>query len=128
MSVGWRKFRECTFCNRYICIGSIPVCDGIQNVERYLYRYFFRYQILPIPIPVLFSDTKFYRYRFQDFFLVPNFSNTHPGSGTYMAPVPIINLQISEILATKISSDTKKFRYRFRDFFRYQIFPIRPKK
>ena len=40
---------------------STSVCDGTQqNVKRY--RYFFRYQIFPISIPVLFS--------------VPNFTNT----------------------------------------------------
>ena len=58
--------------------------------------------------------------------------------GTYTVPVPIINLQNSQIWATKISSGIKFFRYRFRDFFpvpnfsdtgsetfyRYQIWPI----
>ena len=32
-------------------------------------------------IPILFSGTKFYRYRLQDFFLVPSFSNV--GSETF---------------------------------------------
>ena len=41
---------------------------------------FFRYQIFSIPIPVLFSGTKFFRYRFRDFFPVPIFSDT--GSNT----------------------------------------------
>ena len=61
----------------YYCHTSHPpVCDGTQNVERYRYRYFFpvpnifdtdtgtffRYQILPIPVPRLFSGTNFFRY------------------------------------------------------------------
>ena len=66
--------------------------DGTQNFKRYRYRYFFRYQIFTIPIPVLFSGTKFFRYRFLDFFPVPSFSDT--GSETF--------------------SGTIFFRYRFR--------------
>ena len=68
----------------------IPEYDGTQNFKRYRYRYFFpvpdiydtdtgtffRYQIFPIPVPGLFSGTKFYRYRFRDFFPVPIFSDT----------------------------------------------------
>ena len=67
-----------------------------------------------VPVPVLiinlqnsktlatkiFSCTKFFRYRFRNFFGVPNFSDT--GSGTF--------------------SGTKYFRYRFRDFFPVPIF------
>ena len=77
---------------------------------------FFRYQIFTIPIPVLFSGTKFFRYRFRDFFPVPNFTDT--GSETFFRylifpiPVPIL------------CPGTKFFRYWFRYFFRYQIFPI----
>ena len=130
------------------------VCDGTQNVKRYRYRYFFsRYQIFTIPILVLFpvqifSDTgsetfygtKFYRYRFRDFFPVPNFSDTTRKNEQFPVPVPvpIINLLNSKKLATKISSGTKFYRYRYRDlfpvpnfsdtgsgtFFRYQFFPI----
>ena len=52
---------------------------------------FFRYQIFSIPIPVLFSDTKFYRYRFRDFFPIPNFTDT--GSETFFRyqifPIPV---------------------------------------
>ena len=59
---------------------SPPVCDGTRNVERYRYRYFFRYQIFSIPIPVLFS--------------VPNFSDT--GSETFfryqILPIPVPRL------------------------------------
>merc|ERR1719397_2180152 len=40
----------------------------------------FRYQIFPIPVPRLFSGTKFDRYRFRDFFPVPICSDT--GSDT----------------------------------------------
>ena len=39
-----------------------------------------RYQFFPIPVPRPFSGTKFFRYRFRDFFPVPNFSDT--GSDT----------------------------------------------
>ena len=40
---------------------------------QYRYRYFFWYQIFLIPVPKLSTDTKFDRYRFRDFFPVPNF-------------------------------------------------------
>ena len=80
-----------------------PECDGTQIFKRYRYRYFFpvpnipdtdtdtffRYQFLPIQIPILFSGTKyfwyryryffgtkFFRYRFRDFFPIPNFTDT----------------------------------------------------
>ena len=52
---------------------------------------FFRYQIFAIPIPVLFSGTKFFRYRFRDFFPIPNFTDT--GSETFFRyqffPIPV---------------------------------------
>ena len=38
---------------------SVTVCDGTQNVKWYQYRYFFRYQIFPIPNLVHFSDQFF---------------------------------------------------------------------
>ena len=59
-----------------------------------------RPKIWTIPIPRLFFGTKFFRDRFRDFFLVPNFFETD--SETFFG--------------------TKFFRDRFRDFFRYQIF------
>ena len=37
----------------------VSVCDGTQNVKRYRHRYFFRYQIFSIPIPVLFLVQNF---------------------------------------------------------------------
>ena len=37
---------------------------------------FFRYQISSIPIPILFSGTKFWRYRYRYFFPVPDFADT----------------------------------------------------
>ena len=61
------------------------VCDGTLNFKQYWYfflvpnnfdtdtgtffgtkffRYRFRYQILPIPVPRMFSGTEFFRYRF----------------------------------------------------------------
>ena len=50
-----------------------------------------RYQIFPIPVPRPFSGTKFFRYRFRDFFPVPNFSDT--GSETFFRyqffPIPV---------------------------------------
>ena len=58
--------------------GEGAVCDGTQNVNDT--DTFFRYQIFSIPIPVLFSGTKFFRYRNRYFFPVPNFSDT--GSDT----------------------------------------------
>ena len=63
---------------------------------------FFRYQIFPIPVPRLFSGTKFFRYRFRYFFPVPNFSDT--GSETF--------------------SDTNFFRYRFRYHQKNEKFPV----
>ena len=74
-----------------LCILALwPECDGTHNFERYRYRYFFpvpdifdtdtdtffRYQILTIPIPILFSGTKFWRYRYRYFFPVPDFADT----------------------------------------------------
>ena len=121
------------------------VCDGTQNVKRYQYQYFFRYQIFliaipvlfryqifPIPIPRLFpisnlidtgSET-FFRYQIFPIpvSVPPKFKI--PDTGTFTIPVSVINLQNSYIFATKISSGTKFFRYRFRSFFRYQIFPV----
>ena len=70
--------------------------DGTLNFKRYRYRYFFRYQIFTIPIPVLFSGTKFFRYRFRDFFPIPNFTDT--GSETFFRyhifPIPREKLTI----------------------------------
>ena len=63
----------------------MAVCDGTQNVGRY--RYFF-------PVPNIFDTdtgtffgTKFFLYRFRDFFSVPIFSDITkkikiPGTGT----------------------------------------------
>ena len=63
------------------------------SVEDRKYHQNFRYQIFSIPVLRLFSGTKFFRYRFRDFFPVPNFSDT--GSETFFRyqffsiPVPI---------------------------------------
>ena len=46
------------------------------SVPKILTDTFFPYQIYPIPIRVLFSGTKFFRYRFQYFCSCTNFSNT----------------------------------------------------
>ena len=52
---------------------------------------FFRDQIFPVPGPVLFSGTKFFRYRYRYFFPGPIFSDT--GTGTFFRdqffPVPV---------------------------------------
>merc|ERR1712032_427440 len=132
---------------------STAVCDGTQNVGRYRYRYFFpvlnifdtdtvtffRYQIFPIPVPRLFSDTKFDRYRYRDFFPVPNFSDTGSdttikiknsryrylfGTGTHYKSLKFLNFgnetqfryQIFPIPVPRLFSGTKFLRYRFRDF------------
>ena len=81
-----------TYDSRHKCQ---PECDGTHNFERYRYRYFFpvpdifdtdtdtffRYQILTIPIPILFSGTRFCRYRYRYFFPVPKMHDT--GSDTF---------------------------------------------
>ena len=63
---------------------------------------FFRYQILSIPIPVLFSGTKFFRYRFRDFFR------------DSILPIPV----------PRLFSGTKFFQYRFRYHQKYEKFPV----
>ena len=134
-------------------VSQKSVCDGTRNVGRYRYRYFFpvlnifdtdtgtffRYQIFPIPVPRLFSDTKFDRYRFRDFFPVPNFSDTGSdttikmknsryrylyGTGTHYKSLKFLNFgnetqfryQIFPIPVPRLFSGTKFCRYRFRDF------------
>ena len=63
---------------------------------------FFRYQIFSIPIPVLFSGTKFFRYRFRDFFRYQIF------------PIPV----------PRLFSGTNFFRYRFRYHQKNEKFPV----
>ena len=58
----------------------VPVLFSGTNFFRYRYRFFFRDQFFPVPGPVLFSGTKFFRYRYRYFFPGPNFSGT--GTGT----------------------------------------------
>ena len=91
-------------------------------------------RIFLIPVPRLFSHTKFYRYRFRDFFPVPNFSDT--GSDTTRKneqfPVPVPRRYRYPLQIFKIPKFVRQnsvpvpnfFRYRYRYFFRYQIFPI----
>ena len=62
---------------RYKCIMKKHSCYVLL---RFQFQDFFRYQIFPIPVPRLFSGTKFFRYRFRDFFPVPIFFDT--GSDT----------------------------------------------
>ena len=83
---------------------------------------------VPVPVPIInlqnfqilrtkiSSGTKFFQYRFRDFFPVPNFSETD--SETFF------RYQIFSIPIPRLFSVPNFFRYRFRDFFRYQIFPI----
>ena len=61
---------------------------------------FFRYHIFPIPIPVLFTGTNFFRYR--NFFPGPNFSDTD----------------------TKTFSGTNFFRYRYRYHQKNEKIPV----
>ena len=60
------------------CVPCVPECDGTQNFFQYRDRYFFpganfsgtgtgtffRNNFFPIPVPVLFSGTIFFRYRY----------------------------------------------------------------
>ena len=78
----------------------IPIPILFSGTKYFRYRYLF-------PVPNIFdtdtgtfSGTKFSRYRFRDFFPIPNFTDT--GSETFFG--------------------TKFFRYRFRDFFPVPIF------
>jgi len=61
-----------------------------------------RYQIFPIPVPRLFSGTKFFRYRFRDFFRYQFF------------PIPV----------PRLFSGTNFFRYRFRYHQKNEKFPV----
>ena len=63
-----------------------------------------------------FSGTKFFRYRFRDFFPVPNFSDT--GSDT------LLRYQIFPIPVPRLFSGTNFFRYRFRYHQKNEKFPI----
>ena len=73
---------------RYKCIMKKHSCYVLL---RFQFQDFFRYQIFPIPVPRLFSGTKFFRYRFRYFFTVPNFSDT--GTETFFRyqffPIPV---------------------------------------
>ena len=64
---------------------------SVPNIFDSSSQTFFRYQIFPIPVPRLFSGTKFFRYRFRYFFTVPNFSDT--GTETFLRyqffPIPV---------------------------------------
>ena len=64
---------------------------------------YFRYKIFPILIPVLFFGTKFFRYRFRDFFF-PISTFTDTGSETF--------------------SGTKLFCYRFWYHQKSEKFPV----
>ena len=101
---------------------------------------FFWYQIILIPISVLFSGTKFFRYRFRDFFPIPNLTDTGSdttrkmnnsryrhlnGTGTHYKSSKFLNFgnenqfryQIFPIPVPRLFPGTKFFRYRFRAFF-----------
>ena len=91
-----------TFFRYSILTIPVPRLFPVPNFSDTGSETFFRYQILPIPVPRLFSGTKFFRYRFR----YHQKKWKIPGSGTYTVPVPIINLQNSKILATKIFSGT----------------------
>ena len=101
------QIRECASVWRYPKFWMIPIPILFSGTKyfRYRYRYFFRYQIFPIPVPRLFSGTKFYRYRFRYFFPVPNFYDT--GSDTTRKnekfPVPVLVPIINVLNAKKLS-------------------------
>merc|ERR1712037_936459 len=63
-----------------------------------------------------FSGTKFFRYRFRDFFPVPNFSDT--GSETFF------RYQFFPIPVPRLFSVTNFFRYRFRYHKKNEQFPV----
>ena len=107
---------------------------GTQNVGRYRYRYFFPVlnifdtdtgtfygtKCFPIPVPRLFSDTKFDRYRFRDFFPVPNFSDTGSDPTKKMK-----NSRYRYLYGTGTHYKSSKFlNFGDETQFRYQIFPI----
>ena len=74
----------------------------------------------PIPVPGLFSDTKFYRYQFRDFFPVPNFSDT--GSDTTWKKE---NFPVPYLYDTGTHYKSSKFlNFGNKNKFWYQIFPI----
>ena len=112
------------------------VCDGTQNVKRY------RYQFFPIPVPRHFSDTKFYQYRFRDYFPVPNLSDTgsdttgktekfsvkvpiryryHYGTVTNMVPLPI---RYRYQYGTVTNTVPLPIRYRIINLLNYYILAI----
>ena len=98
----------------------IPILFSGTKYFRYRYRYFLRYQIFPIPVPRLFSDTKFDRYRFRDFIPVPNFSDT--GSDT---TIKMKNSRYRYLYGTGTHYKSLKFlNFGNETQFRYQFFPI----
>ena len=99
----------------------------------------YRDQFFPIPVPVLFSGTNFFRYRDRYFFPGPNFFGT--GTGTFFRdqifPVPVLFSGIKffpyryryffpgpnfSVTDTGTFSGTKFFRYQYRYFFPGQNF------
>ena len=66
---------------------SVPVSNFSDTGS----QTFFWYPIFLIPVPRPFHGTKYFGYRFQDFFPVPNFSDT--GSETFFryqfVPIPV---------------------------------------
>ena len=115
------------------------MCDGTKNVKQYRYRYFFpvtnifdtdtgtffgtkcfryrfqdffRYQILAIPVPRLFSGTKFFRYRVR----------YHQKNKKIPVPVPIRYRYLYGTGTHYKSSKLQNFRDKIQ--FLYQIFPI----
>ena len=66
----------------------------------------YRDQFFPVPVPVLFSGTNFFRYRDRYFFPGPNFVGT--GTGTFFRD------QIFPVPVPVLFSGTNFFRYRYR--------------
>ena len=100
---------------------------------------FFRYQIFPILIPVLFLVPNFTNTDSETFFryqIIPipvpkppaKMKNSRFGFGTkfyqYRLRDFFFRYQGFPMSVTRLFSGTKVFQCRFRDFFRYQFFPI----
>ena len=72
-------------CWSHICIIHLPKlnttctvsqCETVPRMLDYTKTVFFLVPIFPITVPRLFSDTKFYQYRYRYFFPVPNIFDT----------------------------------------------------
>ena len=114
-----RRSMRITRFERYKCIMKKLSCydllrQGQQNCE--IGTKFFSAPNIFDSSSQTFSGTKFFRYRFRDFFPVLNFSDT--GSDTFL------RYQIFPIPVPRLFSGTNFFRYRFRYHQKNEKFPI----